>query len=534
VPASKTDSSSPEGELAGFLSGELRPRPRRARPHRPEIRWKSEETTDHAGLEQALQRVIEAAGTAPEALPVARVKERPVRETKPAGEVAAPSGADVQTGARRARRAGVAAWVVSLGLHVVGAGGATWLVTRAPAPAEVEEPAPVAVVTLPETGGPLAEIELPTMVEVTALRTARPSTSDDQAIEARPTGGDPTPRPDLDRRGRGGSDEAPQALNLADHDDSITLSRDLQSRLDRSQVQRLKVGDERSSPDDRRATWKPMELTFLVSGQGMERRTAAESDPAPGARQAGAPSLAGAIAGAAPIAPGEGLAPRDPGGATAGSDRPSPGLGAQGSTGSEHRTSADIGFARPSVAEGRPAVPGPAGDKARDSADSEQEVSAAVQSLLHASTAGGKVGVGVGGERGEGHPGAGGVEGTGSKAKVAGQGASGPVDLDGSDPRLSDYRRQVVNKISPLWANAFPHWAALDGRGGRAIIGFTILADGTVSGAFVARTSGIPEFDENVRRAVLKGAPFGPLPAKLNARSMRWFLSFDATNPAVR
>jgi TonB family protein len=437
----------------------------------------------------------------------------------------------------RARRAGVAAWVVSVGLHVIGAGGATWLVTRAPAPAAPEEPAPVAVITVPETSGPLAEIELPTMVEVTSLRTERPAKADDPAPDPRPTGGDATPRPDLEQRGRGGTDEAAQALNLADHDDGLTLARDPQSRLDRSQVQRIHVGEERSSPDDRRATWKPMELTFLVSGQGkrMERRIAAESDPSQGARQAGAPSLAGAVAGGNPVPPGENLAPREIGGATAGSNQPSPGLGAQGAAaGQDHRVTADVGFARPSVVEGRPAVPGPVGEKAKDNADSEQEVAATVQSLLHASTAGGKPGVGVGGERAEGRPGAGGVEGAGSKAKVAGQGAAGPVDLDGNDPRLSDYRRQVVAKISPLWANAFPHWAALDGRSGRAIIGFTILADGSVAGAFVARTSGIPEFDENVRRAVLKGAPFGPLPAKLNARSMRWFLSFDATNPAVR
>lgn len=595
MPANKTDPSSPGEELAGFLVGELRPRPQRARRRRPELHWKNEKNAAENGIEQALQQSLgpavepplagpspaplaaapqpaaeqpaaeqpaveppaagqpaaeqaaaeqaaakqaaaeQAAAEEPAAQQIAA--ERPTAERPAVGRPAGRRGAEWQAREPRAGRAGVAAaWVVSLGLHVLGAGGATWFVTRSPAPAEAEAPAPVAVVLLPETSGPLAEIELPTMVEVTDLRTARPAKSDDPALEARPTGGESTARPDLDQRGRGGSEEAAQALNLANHDDGITLSRDPQSRLDRSQVQRIHVGDERSSPDDRRATWKPMELTFLVSGQGkrMERRVAAASDPAAGARQAGAPSLAGATAGGNPLLPGEGLAPREEGGATAGSHQPSPALGAQGATGSERRTSADVGFARPSVAEGRPAVPGPAGDKAKDSADSEQEVAATVQSLLHASTAGGKVGAGVGGERAEGRPGAGGLEGAGSKAKVAGQGASGPVDLDGNDPRLSDYRRQVVSKISPLWANAFPHWAALDGLSGRAIIGFTILADGTVSGAFVARTSGIPEFDENVRRAVLKGAPFGPLPAKLNARSMRWFLSFDATNPAVR
>ena len=108
------------------------------------------------------------------------------------------------------------------------------------------------------------------------------------------------------------------------------------------------------------------------------------------------------------------------------------------------------------------------------------------------------------------------------------------VDLDGNDPRLSDYRRRVMSKIHPLWANAFPQSAALEGRQGRVIVALTIGKDGNVSGVSIARTSGVPEFDENVRKAVLKAAPFPPLPPELSARSMRWAISFDARNPVVR
>jgi len=95
------------------------------------------------------------------------------------------------------------------------------------------------------------------------------------------------------------------------------------------------------------------------------------------------------------------------------------------------------------------------------------------------------------------------------------------------------YLRQVMTKVHPLWANAFPKWAALEGLQGTTIITFTIRADGTVVSASVSRPSGIPEFDENCRRAVLRGAPYPPLPPELGP-SFRWAMPFDVRNPAVR
>ncbi|HEU4537965.1 MAG TPA: energy transducer TonB, partial [Polyangiaceae bacterium] len=152
-----------------------------------------------------------------------------------------------------------------------------------------------------------------------------------------------------------------------------------------------------------------------------------------------------------------------------------------------------------------------------------------------ASTAGGRLApAGRGGERGGEATGAGGPEGPGSRATPLGQGQGPLVDLDGSDPRLSDYHRRLLAKIHPLWADAFPRWAALEGLQGLAIVQFTVLADGSIAGARVLRPSGVAEFDENVRRAVLRAAPFPPLPANLRARSVNFKLTFDASNPAVR
>ena len=90
-----------------------------------------------------------------------------------------------------------------------------------------------------------------------------------------------------------------------------------------------------------------------------------------------------------------------------------------------------------------------------------------------------------------------------------------------------------MSKVHPLWANAFPKWAIAEGLQGTAIVTFTIEADGSVSSATVSRPSGVAEFDANVRAAVLRAAPFGPLPASLGPR-FRWSMPFVAKNEAVR
>ncbi len=93
--------------------------------------------------------------------------------------------------------------------------------------------------------------------------------------------------------------------------------------------------------------------------------------------------------------------------------------------------------------------------------------------------------------------------------------------------------RQVIAKVYPLTANALPVSAAIDGAQGITIVTFTILADGTVASAAVTRPSGIPELDENCRRAILRAAPFPALPAELGT-TFRWAFPFDFRNPAVR
>lgn len=428
------------------------------------------------------------------------------------------------------------AWALSLLAHLTVAGGAALLVARmAGAPAG----GTLAVApTLRETAETTLEIELPSLVARSPHQDVRLPKPAESSSVPHASGAQPSPRPDTPDPGKAGSREATlQAVNLAARPDTLVIDKDPQSRIDRSQVQRLKSAEDRASLDDRRATLQPLEVTFLASGEGHEqsRRPLAESDPSRGALQAAPAAVMGATPGATPLPLGEREQHRDAGSNIAGLDRSSPGLGLLGGhEGTVHRTAADAAFARPWITEGRPAVPADVQGKTRDTVDSAQEVATVDQALLLASTPGGARGSGIGGDDGLGKPAAGGAVGVGTKTLVLGQGTGPLVDLDGNDPRLSDYRRRVMSKIHPLWANAFPQWAALEGRQGRAIIALTIGKDGSVTGVSIARTSGVAEFDENVRRAVMKAAPFPPLPPELSARSMQWAISFDARNPAVR
>lgn len=360
----------------------------------------------------------------------------------------------------------------------------------------------------------------------------------DPTDEVKPGGGEPIARPDSHHRGRGGSTRADSpAINLADRDEGLTLSREVTSRIDRDQIQRLDTATDRASHEDRRSTTHPMELIFLATGSGhlAERRLVADSDPSRGTLRAPPAAMLGSMVGAEPMGPGEFEPARDFGGRDPGSVRVSPGLGIMhGDVGRDHRQSAAVAMGRPLVTEGPPSIPSDQAGRPRDNVDSEQEVAATVQSLVHASTAGGPSGSGPGGEEGSAATGSSGESGPGSVAAPFG-GGSGPfTGLSDTDPRITTYRRSVLAKIYPLWENAFPKSASLEGKQGHAIISLVIYSDGHVSNVSIARPSGVPEFDENVRNAVLRAAPFAPFPPSIPGPSMRWSITFDAKNPAVR
>ena len=333
------------------------------------------------------------------------------------------------------------------------------------------------------------------------------------------------PRPDQGRRGRGGTDRvSAPALNLADSNDGITVDRDPYNGRRSSQVQRLATALERRSQDDRRATPNPLELALVVSGRGalQERHPVADRQPDRGVRSGGLPTSPGGEPG------GDRHDEFRSDGNRAGTDRlggtvtAAVGIRA-GRRGGGFRRSAAVALARPLVQRARAAVPAPARGRPNDTMDSDQAVASAVQSLVHASTAGGERGVGSGGEKGPGAAGSGGARGPGSRSSPAGPGGYGDVGAS----RYDQYAAQLLRRVD--WSHAFPSWAILEGRGGQATIGLTVQADGTVTAVHVVRSSGLPEFDRNLVLAVKSAPPSGPPPGG----PFRTNFSFDATNPAV-
>jgi len=386
----------------------------------------------------------------------------------------------------------------------------------------------------------VVEIELPTVTDGSLA--ANVPAPDLPPVATPRGGGEGQPRLDTGRRGKGGTDTAEaRAINLADRDDETLLSPEVRSRLDRDQIQRIRASKRRRTREDWRASREPMELTFLAEGprdRGTrpERRRSAERDPSSGARSSGAPQRAGGALGAAAVPPGFGESPRPVGGPVEGAEHAAVGAGVRdGAAGDDHRDSARVSLARPMVNQGTPSVPGNERGKPTDNVDSEQDVASAMQSILHASTAGGARGPGTGGQAGPGAAGVGGPSGPGSVSRALGTGQGPGLDNDPRDRRRSDYMRQVMRKLGPYtdWRKLLPLSAAVDGVQGVVIVTFTINADGSVSGASVSRASGVPELDDNFRHAILRAAPYPPLPPELGP-TFRWAMPLDLRNAAVR
>jgi TonB family protein len=348
-------------------------------------------------------------------------------------------------------------------------------------------------------------------------------------------GGDRTPRPDIGRKGRGGTDDsAAPAVNLAPRDDQVLRSPSLMSRLDRSQAPRRRSADRRSSPEDDDAAMRPMILTFVADGPGAreEQRPRALRDPSagawrspPAARAGLEPQLDEADAERRVFARNQ----RD------GAAAPAAGAGiTAGAPGSADRASADTAQGRPLVLPGSESSRSTERDGQRDSVDSEQEIHTRTRSLLNASPAGGEAGEGRGGQRGPGATGSGGTVGPGSSASALGDGRGPGAGVDSADARRNRYVRAIWHKIQNNWsASDFPKAAALEGKQGYTIVTFVVNADGSVASARITRPSGIDSFDRKMRAAVIGAAPFGPLPAELGPRLTQSH-EFIVSNPAVR
>jgi TonB family protein len=428
-------------------------------------------------------------------------------------------------------RSGLASLVASVVLHAGLIGSGAWLLARS-----LGGGASITVVEPPrevEVSVATAGVELPSMSAAGVHGAADPLALPRDEVVAG-GGGEREPRPDQRRAGRGGSDESSQrALNLADAIDGLLLDRDPLNRLDRSQVQRIDTGQSRRSRDDRRATPNPLELSFLATGRGRiaERRPPAHSNPSRGALAGAHAESVGSLLGGPETEPGSGAEP-EVGGALSGGERRRAGAGVTSSPhGDDYRRSAAVMLARPFVKQGRAALPAPERGRPEDTLDSTQEVASAVESLIHASTAGGRRGAGPGGQDGPGSLGSGGLDGPGSRSAANGWGPGAP--RSSGDPRQAGYFQGIARKVAPHWRDAFPDWAIAEGRSGLAKIAFSIAKDGSVSNVRVTRSSGIAEFDANVMLAIRRASPFDPPPAVFAQTPLAVTMTFDALNPAV-
>jgi TonB family protein len=424
--------------------------------------------------------------------------------------------------------------VASVGVHVVLGGGLLWLLAWRSFAAPPEAPPEAAVASAPGSG-PAIAVELPVVGGEVAME---PRPEDRTGEPPIVMGGETVARLDTGTPGRGGDEQvtAP-ALNLADADERMRLSPDLLSRLDRDQLQRLRVARVRQSWENRRATTHPTELTLLVTGPAsrLERRPAAGLEPSRGALESPSASVRGGDLGVRAREWAED-AERRSGGAELGSLRGAPGTGvADGRPGVDHRASAPIGSARPDVTRGPVAVPANEPARPRDDVDSDQEVRTTVRSLVHASTAGGAPGEGIGGTGGGGEAGAGGGAGAASHARPMGVGEGDIFDFWTNDPRLLPYFRQLHARIDPLSANAFPKSALLELKQGTVILLFTVYADGRVQVQWPpVRPSGIDEFDRNCADAIRRAAPLPPIPRELGVTSLTIRAPFVENNPIVK
>jgi TonB family protein len=431
--------------------------------------------------------------------------------------------------ARSAYLAGGWTWAASLAVHagLVALGG--WIAFRS----MHSSPASLPPSVDPEV---LVPLELPIFADGTLVSEHPPDVQGSPPLHS---GGDTVPRLDTGASGRGGEATVDRpAIHLSDRDESLRLSADLLSRLDRDQTQRVRSSNSRASWEDRRATTHPAELTFVSSGEGerIERRALSASDPSRGALRARDPSVQGGSVGT-PDPIGDQDTRSALGGRRPGTLVDAPGRGVRDQQpGVDHRGSAAVAYVRPDVTRGPVAVQAAERNRIRDDVDAEQEVATVLRSLVHGSTAGGLPGRDRdrGGSAGGGDPGAGGERGAGSHPEPLGDGSNDWFDINTSDPRLLPYFRRLHARIEPFWADAFPKSAMMDLKQGTVILEFTIAEDGSTRVAWPPlRPSGIEEFDRNCAEAIRKAGPFEAIPRELGKTSLRIRAPFVASSPIV-
>jgi TonB family protein len=101
------------------------------------------------------------------------------------------------------------------------------------------------------------------------------------------------------------------------------------------------------------------------------------------------------------------------------------------------------------------------------------------------------------------------------------------------DRRYQRYVQEIIRRVNS--SREFPKSLALRLEQGETIVYFVLRTDGKISdGVRVVKSSGFDEFDSAATRAVLRAAPFPPMPDPATARPLPISVRVAFENPVVR
>ena len=101
------------------------------------------------------------------------------------------------------------------------------------------------------------------------------------------------------------------------------------------------------------------------------------------------------------------------------------------------------------------------------------------------------------------------------------------------DRRYQRYVQEIIRRVNS--SREFPKSLALRLEQGETIVYFVLRTDGKISdGVRVVKSSGFDEFDSAATRAVLRAAPFPPMPDPATARPLPVSVRVAFENPVVR
>jgi TonB family protein len=111
---------------------------------------------------------------------------------------------------------------------------------------------------------------------------------------------------------------------------------------------------------------------------------------------------------------------------------------------------------------------------------------------------------------------------------------TGPTVAEPSqDRRYQRYVQEIIRRVNST--REFPKSLALRLEQGETIVYFVLRTDGKISdGVRVVKSSGFDEFDSAATRAVLRAAPFPPMPDPATARPLPISVRVAFENPVVR